>query len=277
MDRSGCAVPRTLVLLGLLMVLALAVGCGGSGSDVEAATTTTTQLAIKISDDTCLSCHEDFLASRSGEDIKKFSHSLHVQQRISCSTCHSAVGHSGVAIPGRESCDACHGIEMPHPQGFDKSHGKAVTEAGSDEVCRTCHNVYLHCQTCHGLQMPHPDDWVGKHGEIAFPRLKVCSTCHEPSFCLSCHPVEMPHPADWTATHGLPVLEKGSAMCATCHEPDLCAACHGMPMPHPSDWGESHKEVARQKRDECVLCHTEKDCLVCHVIHQTHGRGGGSS
>lgn len=276
MDRSGCAAGRILSVVGLMLLLALTSGCGGPGPEDGTAATTTTQFVMPIADDACLSCHEDFLETRTGEDQKEFSHSLHARQRISCTTCHTAVGHGGLAIPGRESCDACHGIEMPHPQGFDTAHGKGVVEAGSDRVCRTCHNVYLHCQTCHGVQMPHPEDWTGKHGEIAYPRLQVCATCHEPSFCLSCHPVEMPHPADWTTTHGLPVLDKGSAMCTSCHEPDLCAACHGMPMPHPFDWGETHKDTARQKRDECVLCHAEKDCLVCHVIHQTHGRGGGS-
>jgi len=274
-DRSGCGVNRIILLLGLALVVGLAFGCGGGGSEVGEATATT-QFVAPIADETCLSCHDDFLASREHEDKRQFSHDLHVAQRISCSTCHTAVGHSGVALPGPEACDACHGIQMPHPQGFGTSHGKAVVESGSDEVCRRCHNVYLRCQTCHGVQMPHPEEWTGKHGEIAFPRLKVCSTCHQSSFCLTCHPVQMPHPDDWTTTHGLPVLEKGSVVCSSCHEPDLCTACHGMPMPHPSDWGTSHPDTARQKRDECVLCHTEKDCLACHVIHQTHGRGGGA-
>jgi hypothetical protein len=231
---------------------------------------------MPIADDSCLSCHQDFLSSRSEEDKKVFSHTLHVNQRISCVTCHQQVGHAGLVVPAKDTCDRCHGIDMPHPADYGVSHGQEVVAAGSDQVCRNCHNVYLHCQTCHGVQMPHPEEWEAKHGEIAWPRLQVCSTCHEPSYCRSCHPVEMPHPSDWTSTHGLPVIQQGSAMCATCHEPDLCVACHGMPMPHPDDWGTSHQDTARVKRDECVLCHTEKDCLECHVIHQTHGNGGGS-
>ena len=262
--------------MGLVLVVILVLGCSGDGAEGEDETTPTTQVVLPISDDACLSCHVDFLAGRSEEDKKVFSHSLHVAQRIACAVCHQKVGHSGLMEPTQAACDECHGIVMPHPDGFATSHGAEVVATGSDEVCRRCHNVYLHCQTCHGLQMPHPEDWAGKHGEIAFPRLQLCSTCHEPSYCLTCHPVEMPHPEDWTSTHGLPVLEKGSAMCTSCHEPNLCVACHGMPMPHPDNWGTSHWGVARAKRDECVLCHDEKDCLECHVLHQTHGRGGGS-
>lgn len=253
------------------------IGCGdaepGAG---ESGTTTTTEFVLPISDESCLSCHVDFLAGRSGEDDKVFSHSLHVQQRIMCSSCHAGVGHGGAPIPERAVCDECHGIEMPHPGNYQVSHGEDVTSTGSDQVCRACHNVYLHCQTCHGLQMPHPAEWKAKHGDIAYPQMQTCATCHLDTFCLTCHPVAMPHPPEWTKTHGWPVLEQGSVMCTSCHEPKLCVACHGMSMPHPSDWGTSHKVTARDMRPECMLCHDEEDCVACHEIHQTHGKGGGS-
>lgn len=264
--RSWVVVP-TLVMVSLFLA-----GCGGSDG---AATTTTTagKVVIPISNDACLSCHSDFAAITKSENVKTFSHDLHLRQRITCSTCHQTVGHGGMPTPPQQVCDNCHGLPMPHPDTFGTTHGRQVVEKGA-EVCARCHNVYLHCQECHGLQMPHPEQWTQKHGKIAYPQLQVCSRCHEKSFCLTCHPVEMPHPKKWTRAHGLAVVAKGSIVCTTCHAPDLCTSCHGMPMPHPSDWGTAHQVVAKQKPGECSLCHVKDDCDVCHQIHQTHGKGG---
>lgn len=275
MELSGRAVTRVVPLLVLVAAAAL-MGCGGADRGTGDAVTTTTEFVLPIANESCLTCHEDFVGTRDGEDPKVFSHGLHLQQRILCSTCHAAVGHGGAPLPERQVCDDCHGIAMPHPPDYGTAHGAEVKAAGSDQVCRTCHNVYLHCQRCHGVQMPHPAEWKAKHGDIAYPELQTCATCHEPSYCLTCHPVAMPHPGDWTSTHGIPVLEKGSVICTSCHEPKLCEACHGMPMPHPSDWGTSHKVKAREMRAECMLCHVEEDCAECHEIHRSHGKGGGA-
>ncbi len=277
MEGSGRALNRVLPFLALVVAAIALIGCGGADSGTgENGSTTTTEFVMPISNDSCLSCHEGFLESREGEDPQVFSHTLHLQQRILCSTCHAGVGHGGAPLPERQVCDACHGVDMPHPAGYGTAHGADVTAAGSDQACHTCHNVYLHCQRCHGVQMPHPAEWQAKHGDIAYPSLQTCATCHQPSFCLSCHPVVMPHPKEWTSTHGLPVLEQGSVMCTSCHQPSLCIACHGMSMPHPSDWGTSHQIAAQEKRGECMLCHAEDDCTACHEIHGTHGKGGGA-
>ena len=136
-------------------------------------TTTTAKAVIPISNDACLSCHTDFSTTTKGEDPKKFSHDLHLGQRIACSTCHQTVGHGGMPTPPQQVCDDCHGLAMPHPDGFGTAHGKQVVEQGG-EVCARCHNVYLHCQECHGLQMPHPEQWTQKHGKIAYPQMQVC-------------------------------------------------------------------------------------------------------
>jgi hypothetical protein len=258
----------------LLALMLLLLGCGGAEDGQQAqSTTTSTELVLPISNEACLSCHEDFEQRTADEDRKEFSHELHLAQLISCETCHAPLGHTGAPLPDSQVCDDCHGVPMPHPEGYETSHGAEVV-ANGDEACANCHNIYLHCQTCHGVQMPHPDQWEQKHGEIAWPEMQTCSTCHETEFCLTCHPVEMPHPQDWTKTHGLPVVEQGSDMCTACHEPELCTSCHGMAMPHPDDWGTQHPQVAQEKREECMICHVQEDCDVCHEIHQTHGQGG---
>lgn len=264
-----------LVLLG--SVLLAAAGCGAvtKGTVGAEATTATTNVVLPIANEVCLRCHTDFAKVTSGENRKEFSHDLHLRQRITCSTCHVSVGHGGAPQPDRKLCAQCHGLSMPHPPDYRTAHGRQVVANGG-EVCKRCHNVYLHCQECHGVQMPHPAQWTEKHGQVAYPRLQVCSRCHQKTFCLRCHPVEMPHPADWTRSHGAAAAAKGSAVCARCHAPEQCAACHGTPMPHPKDWGTRHQEEARAKRAACMLCHVEKDCSTCHDIHRTHGKGGGS-
>ena len=278
-DRSGRAIGLALaagcvVLLSLLFVS----GCGGGSGDASAATTTTTQAPLPLKNDTCLGCHKDFLAKTASENQKVFSHNLHVAQRIACVTCHQDIGHGGAALPDNKVCRDCHGMDMPHPAGFQKTHGNLVDKQGA-KMCERCHNVTLHCQECHGLQMPHPAEWRSKHGAIARPEMDFCVRCHEKSFCLTCHPVEMPHPLNWTATHGLTVNAKGSTTCTMCHKPDYCVSCHGLPMPHPMNWGTEHgKEAAKSAKDKenCLLCHTQVDCDKCHAIHKSHGKGGGA-
>lgn len=276
MDRRGRAIGLGLTGCLVLLLLLLVSGCGGGPEDATAATTTTTtELVVPLRNSTCLSCHKDFEQVTAREDQRKFSHALHLQQRLDCVTCHSAVGHAGAVLPPQSLCNNCHGLTMPHPAGYQKSHGKIVLKQG-DALCARCHNVYLHCQECHGVQMPHPDNWKQKHGTIAQPEMQTCATCHPKTFCLSCHPVEMPHPKDWTAKHGLTVNDKGSRTCTMCHKASDCTACHGLPMPHPQDWGTAHPKAAAKDRAGCMLCHDQKDCDLCHEIHKTHGKGGGA-
>jgi hypothetical protein len=265
-------------LLALMLTAVLLTGCGSAPVAEGAGTTTTTappEVVVPIPNTACLTCHTDFAQKTAKEDKLVFSHDLHLQQRITCVTCHAAVGHEGTQLPSQSTCDACHGLPMPHPDIWDKTHGKTVDAQGT-KTCAGCHNVYVWCEQCHGVQMPHPAGWQKTHGTVARPQLETCRTCHQPDFCLQCHPVQMPHPSNWTANHGADVQAKGSSVCQSCHKPDFCSSCHGMPMPHPADWGTTHQDMAKKKPGECVLCHDQKDCDACHQIHQTHTQGGGS-
>ncbi|MCL5736848.1 MAG: hypothetical protein M1274_14970, partial [Actinobacteria bacterium] len=140
LHRRAHQLLRAALLGAGLIALALLVGCG-TGGDEPAATTTTTALVtlvIPIANDACLSCHTDFQKKTASEDAKTFSHSLHLSQRISCSTCHVQVGHAGMAIPDQKVCLECHGMQMPHPSDFGTSHGQTVKANGA-EVCGRCH------------------------------------------------------------------------------------------------------------------------------------------
>lgn len=281
-----------VVLFSLVLLAAVFAGCGG-GQEEEPAQGAQEEdsvsaevapeepseaggrwedfVALPLANETCLECHDTAEISK-GERQDEFSHALHLRQLIACVACHGGTGHEGKPAAPREVCRDCHGLPMPHAPNYETTHGEDVREQGED-VCRRCHNVYLHCQECHAVQMPHPTNWAEKHGEVTYSLMGVCSRCHDDQYCLRCHPVEMPHPQEWTRTHGLDIAEQGSEVCTTCHEPALCTVCHGMPMPHPEDWDTKHPEMAEEKRGECMLCHMQEDCTQCHEIHETHGQG----
>jgi hypothetical protein len=62
--------------------------------------------------------------------------------RDKCLTCHK-----------QSLCDGCHGIDMPHPQGFLKTHADLVAE-GQTQVCERCH-LQESCDACHTAHI-HP-------------------------------------------------------------------------------------------------------------------------
>jgi hypothetical protein len=102
-----------------------------------------------------------------------------------CYTCHV-----------RESfCDACHGTEVPHPEGFVASHYEEFQEADAVD-CAKCHN---------------------KTGTATNDAL-TCTLCH--------HPAWDPAKAGWLTTHPAVVRSDGADPCYSCHVERFCASCH---------------------------------------------------
>lgn len=98
-----------------------------------------------------------------------------------CSTCH-----------GKSFCSDCHGIEMPHPANFKKSHG--ATGKKSPKVCSRCHgNANQFCDECHhgssmkwdyNIAMP----WRKQHpSAVKQLGANACFSCHDPVYCAHCH------------------------------------------------------------------------------------------
>lgn len=132
-----------------------------------------------------------------------------------CSTCHPAGyelvpashqqaswarghGDTSVADPKqctmcheRPFCDDCHGLAMPHPEGWAAGpQGHAVLAQQDPAVCERCHGRL-------------PD---------------LCTMCHHTSYD--------PMQGTWIDQHDLEVEQEGSAYCERCHKPAYCSFCH---------------------------------------------------
>lgn len=159
---------------------------------------------------TCGDCHE-----HTGHAAVPTSRGTRMSQ---CITCHNGGAASGecqtchVGDPGRspvfpriypqtqlpqptcgtchdeKSCDACHGIRMPHTVAFVEGDHARVAAFDRKEFCWRCH-VETDCYGCHGeFDAGHGSGF--KRWHQSFPRDALCATCHkhhEGPFCNRCH------------------------------------------------------------------------------------------
>lgn len=59
-------------------------------------------------------------------------------ERKECITCHN-----------RSYCTSCHGVEMPHPEGWDMNHKEKGASLDEGSICLKCHNKEEFCGGCH--------------------------------------------------------------------------------------------------------------------------------
>jgi len=105
-----------------------------------------------------------------------------------CDMCHT-----------EQFCTDCHGVTMPHPDGWAEGatgHSQAATT--DREVCEQCHGSRLDmCTMCHheGYE-PAKGPWVKQHyDEVEKRGAAYCmDTCHSPLFCIRCHAEKAPVP-----------------------------------------------------------------------------------
>lgn len=200
-----------------------------------------------------------------------------------------------------QSCQACHGITMPHPQDFLTGHGKVVQGQG-DKACLNCHKeqpagqnrLAKSCDSCHGIKMPHPQNFQSQHAAAAKAGgSQVCLNCHKDDgkprkaqTCQQCHGVELPHPSNFLVKHPSTVAAKGTKVCVNCHGDNAgstvsCQTCHGLPMPHPTGYKIQHTNVvAAQGTKACLNCHKQDNlarkattCVSCHGLPMPHAQG----
>ncbi|MDZ4655850.1 MAG: hypothetical protein U1F44_08250 [Coriobacteriia bacterium] len=164
-------------------------------------------LAAGMSCDAChmAVAHEHQVASRSTIMTKCLMCHDGGTAPVGCSTCH--VGDPGASpvfdriyttteLPqptcggchSEASCDACHGIRMPHSQAF--IDGEHARDAGfyRKKVCWNCH-LKTECGACHGdFDASHGSDFFEAHKML--PDTATCNTCHrhhDGPFCDRCH------------------------------------------------------------------------------------------
>lgn len=134
----------------------------------------------------CLRCHDDLGAPSACEtchvgDIGNqpvFSR-IYRQTLLpepTCGGCHD-----------ESSCDACHGLRMPHSKEF--LEGEHARQSGFElkVLCWRCHTE-SDCGQCHGNWDSHGADFVTRHQSK--PRDSACYGCHashEGPFCDRCH------------------------------------------------------------------------------------------
>lgn len=103
-----------------------------------------------------------------------------LEDRFECLTCHE-----------QQTCDSCHGLEMPHEDFFiEDTHPLVYFE--DPQVCENCHAM--------------PTD-----------RRDFCDRCHHP---------EGPDDTAWIRYHPTEVRESGGQECFECHAVETCASCH---------------------------------------------------
>lgn len=90
-------------------------------------------------------------------------------------------------------CVDCHGVVMPHPADFQKTHGAAGKK--SPAVCANCHAKagtstagLEFCNGCHHKQGDPAKPWIPQHFKVvAKTGAQPCFECHKSTFCAECH------------------------------------------------------------------------------------------
>ncbi len=135
----------------------------------------------------CNLCHPGDI-SRMGKKVRPRDRFVKIVAPIgkNCRGCHDM-----------KTCNACHGLEMPHPSGWVPGHARpGFTQK---DICFRCHPgskaviPYGYCNQCHRFPGPHGPsrEWIKKHGLAAAKEIrgiKNCRLCHtNERFCDLCH------------------------------------------------------------------------------------------
>ncbi len=138
----------------------------------------------------CLTCHDDERAPSDCE-VCHASHPLDTATQpenpgstsiqMTCDGCHKATT--------RQSCIACHGLELPHPPGFRRQH--AALSSDNPALCAKCHELATaeKACSCHNEVNEHGtySEWFPRHGPMAKQTGPMGCNCHARAFCLMCH------------------------------------------------------------------------------------------
>ncbi len=123
----------------------------------------------------CSTCHAKDTSAASGLAADRIYGTATIT-RTDCEGCHSM-----------ESCDACHGIRMPHSGEFLRTHPRYSGFDLKEQCFERCH-TQGDCGKCHGLWSNHPPSFKEEHKRLSPD--SACNTCHsqhEGPMCDLCH------------------------------------------------------------------------------------------
>lgn len=143
----------------------------------------------------CSACHpKDFELKPENHNIAGFYEAggessghwkLKAERPGYCRTCHLE----------SKFCVDCHGVEMPHPKDFTKTHGDVGKK--SPQSCAKCHakgakvtdaTSTQFCNACHHKDSDPTKDWIPQHFEVVRKTgAEPCFECHDPTYCAKCH------------------------------------------------------------------------------------------
>jgi hypothetical protein len=210
-------------------------------------------------------------------------------------------------------CVRCHGYDLDGPSA-SRFEPQIPSMATCTDSCHARDMRELACSRCHtslsrytpeALSLVrHPPGFARRHSVEARADERLCSQCHEPSYCVRCHTAghgpplagvepmrawrEFIHRGDFIARHGSEA-RLDQASCVRCHAVDTCDTCHrgrgvgGSVAPgsvHPAGWLDpfsprGHARAARRDLLTCVGCHESdatRTCVPCHRV----GAGAGN-
>ncbi len=132
----------------------------------------------------CSTCHpsgyELVPASHEPAAWKRSHGPVAKQDTEQCRMCHE-----------QRFCDDCHGMAMPHPEGWAQGvKGHAAAAELQRDVCGRCHgNRPDMCTMCHHSDyQPGRGTWVQQHYvEVRRRGTLYCLDCHAAPYCVRCH------------------------------------------------------------------------------------------
>lgn len=134
----------------------------------------------EVASATCATCHIDDVGFTTVED-RSFGRVRLPQP--TCGGCHQEA-----------TCDACHGLRMPHPEDYadPRQHAYAGAFTGRETLCYRCHTP-RDCTECHGTLVleggGHSVSWRTAHRQYSYADGNgYCLACHKTEdFCRVCH------------------------------------------------------------------------------------------
>jgi hypothetical protein len=154
--------------------------------------------SVEAGEDGCLACHGSTEIGEARSDCDTCHHPGGVQSDPwsaahgdvvtsegdeSCSTCHVQP----------DFCTACHGVDLPHPEGWNAADHAIASFEGEGDTCVSCHDseeggeARSDCETCHHPEGEADRPWLVVHPDVVKFGDATCFSCHATTTCAQCH------------------------------------------------------------------------------------------